>query len=566
MSLASRTLAAALLSLPGWAFAGDQASAAPALGDLRKVGKVQLPASCGKAVQPDFDSAVALLHSFFYEEARRRFVAVAEKAPDCAMAQWGVAMTWWHPIWAPPTEAEMKAGTDAIEKAAASSAKASPLEKDLIAALQAFYRTPEKAGTAPQGESCHGPTGGSGGHRARTLAYEAAMADVAKRHPKNVEVAAFYALGLLGSADPTDRTLSNQARAAQLLEPHFAAKKDHPGLAHYLIHAYDYPQTAMKGLPAARLYADIAPWVPHVLHMPSHIFTRLGMWSEVASSNLASADAARSYQAKWHADATSFEELHALDYLLYAYLQSAQDQKAKALVDQVALVKKTYPEADMVVAYALGAIPARYALERREWKEAAELVIPKTTAFPKFPFGEAHIEFAKAIGAARSGKPDVARQSIARLQALKGEIKDERFAYFARQLDMQKTLAEGFLANAQGKGDEAIKLVRQAADTDDALGKHPVSPGSMYPARELLADLLLEKGAAKEALAEYEAALKLNPRRFTGLFGAGRAAEQAGQPALARKYYGELVDLARTGDGTRRDLIAAKAYLDKTKM
>jgi tetratricopeptide (TPR) repeat protein len=236
------------------------------------------------------------------------------------------------------------------------------------------------------------------------------------------------------------------------------------------------------------------------------------------------------------------------------------------LVEKVAAVTKTHPESDMVVAYALGAIPARYALERREWAEAAALAVPKSTAFPKFPFGEAHVEFAKALGAARSGKPEVAKQAIARLQTLKDGIKDVRFAYFGKQLEMQKALAEGFLANAQGKHDEALRLVRQAADTDDALGKHPVSPGSLYPARELLGDLLLERGAAKEALVEYEAALKLNPRRFTGLLGAARSAEQANRNDLAKKYYGELVKLAQEGDGNRKELAAAKELLGKTSM
>jgi tetratricopeptide (TPR) repeat protein len=537
----------------------------PALGDLRKVGAVKLPTSCSKAVQKDFEGAVALLHSFFYEEARRRFTSVAEKDPSCAMAQWGIAMTLWHPLWTPPTEAELKQGTEAAEKAGQlAAAKATPYEKGFIDAIRAYYRPPSAAAPAAQGQSCHGPTGG-GDFRARAVAYEAAMAEVHKANPKDVEAAAFYALGLMGSATPTDKTLANQTRAAALLEKHFAQKKNHPGLAHYLIHAYDYPSTAPKGLPAARLYANIAPWVPHVLHMPSHIFTRLGMWKDVVDSNLASAAAARSYAEANHRDATSFEELHALDYLVYGYLQTAQDEKAREVVAKAGAVKKTYPEIDMVSAYALGAIPARFALERRQWEEAAALPVPSTPSFTKFAFGEAHVEFARALGAARAGKVDVATRGIERLKQLREAIKDPRFEYFGKQLDMQRVLAEGFLLQAQGKKEEAVKKVTEAADADDALGKHPVSPGSMYPARELLGDLLMEQGAPADALTQYEASLKLNPGRFTGTFGAARAAELSGKSEVARRHYADLLKLSKAGDGKRPELATATAFLAKFK-
>jgi tetratricopeptide (TPR) repeat protein len=569
MALAPRNLIAVVVSAlileTGTARAAP--GEAPTVGDLRKVGSVSFPISCGKPLQKDFDDAVALLHSFFYDEARRRFVALTEKAPDCAIAQWGVAMTLYHPIWTPPTPAELEQGTAAAQKSAQlAAAKATDFEKGFINAISAYYQPPQAAAPVVQGQSCHGPTGGSGDHRARALSFEKAMEKIFQKNPKQVEVAAFYALSLLGTAVPTDKSLPNQTRAAKILEPLFAQKKDHPGLAHYLIHAYDYPSTAKKGLSAARLYSDIAPWVPHVLHMPSHIFTRLGMWKEVIGSNMASATAARDYAAKHHPDATSFEELHALDYLAYGYLQTAQDEKAQALVAQVTGVRKTYPETDMISAYALGAVPARFALERRQWAEAAALTVPPSSSFAKFPFGEAHLEFAKALGAARSGKAELAKKSIDRLGALRTAITDVRFEYFAKQLGMQQLVAQGFLAQAEGKPDVALKALREAADLDELLGKHPVSPGAMYPARELLADLLLEQQRPDEALTEYEASLKLNPGRFTNLYGAARAAELAGKPALAAKRYRELLQLAQVGDGKRPEWVAAKAYLAKAGM
>ena len=300
----------------------------PTIGDLRKTGTVHLATSCAPSVQEDFEHATALLHSFFYDEARRVFTQVATRDPKCAMAQWGIAMTEWHPLWTPPGPEEMKAGQEAIAKAKAIGGK-TDLERGYIASLEAFYGAATVQGASGEvGLSCHGSTGG-GDHPARAAAYEKAMAQLYAQHPDDVEVATFYALSLLGSASPTDKTLKNQTRATQILEPLFVKNPSHPGIVHYLIHGYDYPPVAEKGLPAAKAYADIAPWVPHALHMPAHIFTRLGMWNDVIASNLASADASRQYAARAHPDATSFEELHALDYMIYGYLQTGQDAQGQ---------------------------------------------------------------------------------------------------------------------------------------------------------------------------------------------------------------------------------------------
>jgi tetratricopeptide (TPR) repeat protein len=534
------------------------AESRPTLGDLRKVGTVHLPTSCAPAVEKDFARATALLHSFFYDEARRVFTEVAVRDPRCAMAHWGIAMTFWHPIWTPPTPAERDAGRQAIEKAKSLGGR-TDLERGLIAALDAFYTTPAAPASGPVGQSCHGPTGG-GDHAARALAYEKALESLRAGRPEDVEVGTFYALALLATAPPTDRTLKNQTRATEILEPLYRKHPDHPGIVHYLIHGYDYPPVAARGLAAAKAYAEIAPWVPHVLHMPSHIFTRLGMWGEVIESNLASADAARQYAAGHHPGATSFEELHALDYLVYGYLQTAQDGRAKEVLAKTQAVRRTHPEADFAASYAIGAVPARFALERRQWAEAAALVEPPAPSLEQYPFGAGHLAFARALGAARAGRLDEARRAIERLQELAAGMTDPRLLYFGRQAEMQIRAVQGWLAFAEGRADEGEKLLREAADADDALGKHPVSPGSILPAREILADLLLERGRHREALADYRRCLELNPRRLNSLFGAGRAAELAGEEAVARRHYGELAAMAAE-DATRPEVKQARQFL-----
>src|SRR5438067_8969537 len=299
-----------------------ECATAPEPGDLRAAGKVEFAVSCASDVQSDFARGVALLHSFFYEEARRVFTSVAERDPKCAMAQWGIAMTWWHPIWTPPNPDEMSTGKAASEKAMAMKA-GTDLERGFITALNAYYNTPDGPTTGEIGQSCHGPVG----PRDRVMAYEKAMRTLYERYPADVETQTFYALAVLavGYANPIDTTLSNQLKAAAILEKLWKKNPNHPGVAHYLIHSYDYPALAERGLAAARSYGSIAPWVPHALHMPSHIFTRLGMWEESIAANRSSADASRAYAAMRHRDATEAEELHALDYMAYSYLQEGQD-------------------------------------------------------------------------------------------------------------------------------------------------------------------------------------------------------------------------------------------------
>jgi tetratricopeptide (TPR) repeat protein len=523
----------------------------PEPGDLRAAGKVEFPVSCAPSVQSEFSRGVALLHSFFYEEARRVFTSVAERDPKCAMAQWGIAMTWWHPIWTPPTPQEMSAGKAAIGKATTMNA-GTDRERGFITALNVYYNTPDSSSAGAVGQSCHGPVG----PRDRVIAYEKAMHQLRDKFPDDFEIQAFYAFAVLavGYATPNDTSLSKQLEAATIFEKLWKQNANHPGVVHYLIHCYDYPALAQRGLTAAQSYASIAPWVPHALHMPSHIFTRLGMWDESIAANGASAEASRAYAAMRHRDATEAEELHALDYMAYSYLQEARDPEAKKIVDLAAKVQETNPELEFSAAYALAAIPTRYAFERNDWASAATLTVPNLPHWSSFPFMEALIEYGHALGRAHTGDLDGARKAIARMQQLRDATKDPKFDYFKNHLDLQMQAASACVAAAEGKKNEAIEVLRRAADAEDILGKHPVSPGAFVPIREQLGSLLLEVGQSKEAQREFEAALKIYPGRFRGLYGAARAAEQNGDKERASRYYAKLAAQTTKAASSRDEL------------
>jgi tetratricopeptide (TPR) repeat protein len=535
-----------------------KSATAPEPGDLRGVGKVTFPITCAPDVQSDFARGVALLHSFFYEEARRVFTSVAERDPKCAMAQWGIAMTWWHPIWTPPTPDEMRAGKAAIEKAMSMNA-GSDRERGFISALNTYYNAADSSSAAPVGQSCHGPVG----PRDRVVAYEKAMRQLRDKYPDDFEVQTFYAFAVLGVgyATPNDTTLSKQLEAAGILEKLCKQNANHPGVVHYLIHSYDYPQFAQRGLTAAQTYDSIAPWVPHALHMPSHIFTRLGMWDESIAANRASAEASRAYAAMRHRDATEAEELHALDYMAYSYLQEAQDAEAKKIVDVAAKVRKTNPELEFSAAYALAAIPTRYAFERNDWAAAANLAIPNVPHWSSFPFMEALIEYGHALGRAHTGDVEGARKAIARMQQLRDATKEPKFDYFKSHLDLQMQAASAWVAAAEGKKNEAIDMLRRAADSEDILGKHPVSPGAFVPIREQLGALLLEMKQPTEAQREFEAALKIYPGRFRGLYGAAQAAELAGDNQGASRYYTKLAAQTSKAGGSRHELNHVREFL-----
>jgi tetratricopeptide (TPR) repeat protein len=437
----------------------------------------------------------------------------------------------------------MKTGTD--------------LERGFITALNAYYNTPDSPTAGLVGQSCHGPVGAPD----RVVAYEKAMRQLSEKYPDDFEAQTFYAFAILaaGYATPTDTTLAKQLQAAALLEKLWKKNPNHPGVTHYLIHSYDYPALAERGLAAARSYGSIAPWVPHALHMPSHIFTRLGMWEESIAANRSSADASRAYAAMRHRDATEAEELHALDYTVYSYLQEGQDAKAKEIVDFVSTVRKTNPELEFSAAYALAAIPSRYALERNAWSESATLPVPELPHWSSFPSFEGLIEYAHALGRAHTGDIEGARKAIDRMQQLRDSSTDPRLDYFKRQLDQQIQAASAWVAYSEGKKEDAVKLLRRTADAEDILGKHPVSPGALVPAREQLGDLLLTLNRPKEAQREFEAALKIYPGRFRGLYGAAQAAEQIGEKDKAAHYYAKLIEQTAKADGSRSELAQLRA-------
>ncbi|HEV7239282.1 MAG TPA: hypothetical protein VGQ36_08590 [Thermoanaerobaculia bacterium] len=473
--------------------------------DLGNIGKARLQTSCSAKAQTEIDRGVALIHSFWYAEAEKAFRLATEADAECGMAWWGVAMANLHPIWAPPTGDELKTGREAAEKAKAAGAK-SDRERAYIAAIATFYADSDKLD-----------------HMTRMAAYERAMAALERDHPKDREASIFHALSLLGVASPNDKTYSKQKEAAAILNRVLPEEPEHPGVAHYLIHSFDYPELAELALPAARVYAKLAPGSPHALHMPSHIFTRLGLWDESITSNLASAEKARNYVATTMPGATAFDELHAVDYLVYAYLQQGRIDDARALVEKTRKVTKLNVPNQFAAAYAIGAVPARFALERRQWKEAAALTVPTVVDWTKVPYAEANIHFARGIGGVRSGNLDVARAAATRLAAIRQMLLDQKNAYWADQVEIQRLAVSAWMARAEKKDDEALKLMRAATDLEASTEKHPVTPGAVIPARELLGELLLDLGKRDDALAEAQRVLRDAPKRRNAVELMGRA-------------------------------------------
>jgi hypothetical protein len=508
------------------------------------LGGVHFPISCAPAVQADFERAVLLLHSFWYEEAVKAFTAITTNDPSCAMGYWGIAMSLYHPLWAPPDPATLQKGAAALGKTRGLAA--TPREKDYIAAIETYYRDSDKLD-----------------HRARALAYEKAMAQLHDRYPDDREAAVFYALALNGTALPTDKTYANQIKAAAILEKVHAEQPGHPGVAHYIIHSYDYPPLATRGLAAAREYAKIAPSVPHAQHMPAHIFTRLGLWQESIDSNLASANSGKAYYAQLGKDTVWDQTLHALDYLVYAYLQTGQDKRARAVLEGLGAAQKAEPES-FVAAYAYAAIPARVALEQHHWSEAAALG-PASKSFPwdRFAWAEAITAFARGVGSARSGDAVKARAEVEKLAGYHTALVAAKQTYWAGQVEIQRRAAAAWVARAEGKNDEALALMREAADLEDSTEKHPVTPAPVVPARELLGEMLLDLNQPAQALVAFEASAAREPNRFNGLYGAARAAELSGDTAKARALYTRLVALCDRADGERPELHQAKTALAK---
>jgi len=471
-----------------------------------KLGTVHFAISANRETQRDFDRAVALLHSFEYEQAEKGFLRIADRDPKCAMAFWGIAMCNYHPIWGPTTQADFERGRGAVEAAAKLGGK-TDREQGYIAAIATYYKAADRLDASM-----------------RRVAYENALERMHERFPDDMEAAIFYALSILGNAPTTDKTYAKQKKAAELLNSVLPKAPDHPGVAHYLIHSLDYPGLAPLALPAARAYSKIAPSAPHAQHMPSHIFTRLGLWEESIKSNLEAAKAARELMARTHPGETYFEELHAMDYLAYAYLQLGKDGAAKGIVDAVHAVAKVNQETPSA-AYSLAAVPARYALERHKWEDAAKLDAgPAWFSWDKFAWAEALTQTARGIGAARSGNVPAARAALGRMDTLYQALAGVKEGYdWASQVDVQRREVGGWIAHAERNDEEAIRSLRSAADLEDSIDKSPVTPGALLPAREQLADLLVEVGKADEAVPAYEAVLKSSPGRRNNLRGLDQA-------------------------------------------
>ena len=499
-----------------------------------KIGKVNFVVSCSPHAQRQFNEAVAWLHSFEYGESERVFEETAKTDPQCAMAQWGIAMSQYHQLWAPPNRAELQKGARAVQKAKTLGTK-TQRERDYIHAIAEFYEDWERSN-----------------HPARAARYELAMEQVYERYPRDLEGGVFYALALNASAlaaTPMDKNYAKQKQAAVILNRVLRLQPNHPGVTHYLIHSYDYPALASLALAAARSYARIAPSSAHALHMPSHIFTRLGLWSEDIATNIRSENAAKDYARRSNLAGTWDEQLHAMDYLAYAYLQQARDPEARAVLDELRAIRKTDPES-FKCAYSFAAIPARWALERRDWKEASDLKIePPNFPWARFQWAEAITHFARAIGAARGNDVTRARVEVEKLAEIQKQLTGAKDNYdWATQVEIQRRAAAAWLAKARGKSQEAMELMRSAADLEDSTEKHPVTPGAVLPARELLGDLLLELNRPGEALKEFERSLVISPNRFNGLYGAARSAELAGDRIKARRYYRKLVETSSLGN------------------
>ncbi|HEV2441326.1 MAG TPA: hypothetical protein VGT07_02295 [Steroidobacteraceae bacterium] len=516
-------------------------------GNAEKFGEVHFATSCTDAAQRDFNRAVALLHSFQFSRAIEGFNAVLRDDPACAVAYWGIALSDWSNPFAPGIKdaGQLQLGRDNAERGKSLGAK-TEREQAYVAAVARLYSDFEDT---PQ--------------QARLRAYRDAMEGIAARYPHDHEALIFYALALAAAADPADKTYADQLKAGAILEKLFKQEPTHPGLAHYIIHAYDVPPLAGRALIAARRYSEIAPDAPHALHMPSHTFTRLGYWQESIDSNVAAAAAARR-------QGQTAEELHASDYETYAYLQTGQDQAAQRIVKSLPQIASRFdPKAALLGAgppaagfFALAAIPARYALERQDWQEAEALTVRETA----FPYTDAMTWFARGLGAARLGHRGEANVASTALQRIQERLVKAHEPYWARQVEIQATEVSAWSALAAGEKTDALRQMNSAAQLEDGTEKSAVTPGPLAPARELLAQMFLEINEPARALEEFEATLRKEPRRFRALYGAARAAELIGNREAAQRYFRELLKVCAKADKPGRvELEKAREALAASK-
>jgi tetratricopeptide (TPR) repeat protein len=502
-----------------------------------QLGTVHFPSSCLAAVQKPVERGVAMLHSFWYEEAEKQFQQIEKDDPQCAIARWGFAMSLWHQLWNRPDAAVLDQGGAQLKTAR--SLPSTPREKDYIAALSKLYAHPEKP------------------YQKRVSAYSKAMEKVYGRNADDHEAAAFYALSLLAAEPDHDKSNANRKQAAVVLEKLFAEEPNHPGVAHYLIHTYDKPEMAQLGLPAARKYAQLAPGAPHALHMPAHIFARLGLWQDDIDSNVRSI-AATQKEASEHMGGEG-HQFHAMDFLVYAYLQTGRESDAQKIIDEVRAMPAMHDMYGMGFdprLFALSAFPASYELELHGWNEAAQL----TPISGASDFDQSVTYTARAIGAARSGNLEQARKEIEQLEGIqkKVEVNRKKDQGEYEGVSDEVTEARAWLAYVEGRHDEAVRSLRTIADKEE--GEAEASQG--IPAHEMLGDMLLESKHPEEALAEYEAALKTNPGRFDALYGAAQAAQQAGKHEKENDYYAQLVKNCDGATSERTELKHAREVME----
>ncbi|HYL14167.1 MAG TPA: hypothetical protein VEV41_14085 [Terriglobales bacterium] len=502
----------------------------------QEIGSVHFANSCAKGVETNFQQGIALLHSFQYEQARGMFEDIARQDPTCAMAQWGIAMSHYHGLW---DNGDMAAGRNALHKAqsiAAENSKTTAREKAYIEALAEIYRE--------DGKDTY----------THAQAFEQKMAGVHAAYPDDSEAAIFHALTLAITAPKTDKTFTNQRKCGEILEPIFARQPQHPGVAHYIIHCYDNPVLAEKGLPAARAYAKIAPASAHANHMPSHIFTRVGSWDESIASNQKSAALAASAESGSANGEARDQRLHAMDYMEYAYLQSGRVRQAKAVLDEMNSLQPV-PGLTLTGDYALGAIPARYAIEARNWEQASGL----KARTEGVPWAQALTWVAIGVGSARSNHLDRAAEAEQALAALHDATAKKNNIYWANLVEVQRREVAAWIAHANAGSADALSMMRSAADLEESMDKHAVTPGAVTPAREMLAEMLMLDKHPQDALTEYEAVLKAAPNRFNALYGAASAADAAGNASVAMRYFQKLLEVG-VGD-ERPELTTARKKL-----
>jgi len=535
MSHPTRLLAVLIVSLsfvaPVWA------DNEPRTGSPEKLGRVHFKTSCSPEAQKEFERALAMLHSFFFPETVKAFTAIPTTDPSCAIAYWGIAISQRpNPLVGPFDAATLKRGLEAIEKGESIGPK-TQRERDWLAALKEFYKDYDKVD-----------------QDTRTRNYAKAMERLAAKYPDDVEAKIFYALALNETFD--HKSMEPLLKAIAILEPIDKKYPDHPGVTHYLIHSYDFPAIAHRGVPAANKYAKIAPSAPHAQHMPSHIYSMVGMWEDSVMSNWRSVLVANEYVAKAKLDGTLGGVPHAYDFMAYAYLQMGQDLKARGLIQDSMAIKKVIG-VPLAGATARAAVPARYMLERQDWQGAAQLE-PVNTGFP---MAEAITYFARAMGGARGGDVAAARADIDKLKEQRAALEKAGQSYWAGQVEIQILGAQAWTAQGEGNKSDALKLMRAAADLEDASEKHVAMENRLYPMRELLADMLMAQGEAAAALKEYETSLKNAPMRLRGFYGAAKAAEASGDAKKARDYFEKLAKLTRYADGDRPELRELKQRL-----